>query len=224
MPNPFSFLPDSIVAVILLLAMGFGIGFLGLRLSARHGADVRAIWYLYFLAFISTGFVALWASQVGAIDSDGSFQGAAGKNLKMSLDLMLDLNADMLIMTTIAALVLGPQLGSYLVSGFLFGCAAPMLLIGRTFNIYIWSLAKSFVVVAGILQSMSLYGWTHNWLGWNGKGAGAMSMLSLMLIFFAFSVLHMYRDMSDEQAKITENNQFALVKERWNRFMTRRLK
>lgn len=222
MQELFHLLADAVLATLLLIAVGCGVGFIGWQLSARHGSDVRTIWYLYFLAVISTSIVGAWATRVGAIDAMGSFQGAMGENINKVLDLTLDLNTDMVIMTAIAGLVLGPQIGSYLVSGVFFGCAAPLVLVGRTFHLYIWSSAKSFVVTAGILQSLSLYGLLHNWKGWNAKGTASMSALSLMLIMLALSMLYLYRDIADQQVAEASNTKLARANAGFHRFMTRR--
>lgn len=179
----------ALVALIVL----FSISFLGLKLAKQNGGDIRAIWYFFSLAFISTGVAIIWASSVGAVDSQGSFQGDLGAALNKLLKFMLDLDADLKIFFSILSITLFPQFISYILSG-LFGCASAPLFVGESIRLFIWGVVKSFVVAAGIILSFSLYGYFNNWIGWDGKGATSMSSMSGLLLMESLFILYLYHD------------------------------
>jgi hypothetical protein len=177
----------------LALIIPIVIGYTGLKLADKNGTDVRVVWYVFSLAFIATCLAAAWASSVGAIDNHGVFQGELGAAVNALLNFMLDLDTDLKIFSTILALVLLPQITSYVLSG-LFGCASAPIFVGGAIRVYVWSVVKSFVVAAGIVLSVALYGYFNNWNGWSAKGAASMSSMSGFLLVLSFSMLYLYRD------------------------------
>jgi hypothetical protein len=168
----------------------------GTKLADHHGSDLRIVWYLFSLSSVCTFIAAVWASSVGAIDASGSFQGDWGKAIESLLKFMLDLDTDVKLFTAVLAVFVVPQMASYLLSG-LFGRASSPILIGRAFALFVWSIVKSFVVASGILLTVAIYGVACGWVGWNLKGAGSMSILSLMLLMLSFGCLFLYRDLGE---------------------------
>ena len=188
-----------------LLAVGFdliaalAIVLICNRLANRHGGDVRVVWYLFSLSVVCTLVAALWATDIGAIDAVGVFQGRWGAMINWLLKFMLDLETDLKIFAALLAIFVAPQMANYLLSG-LFGCASAPIFVGKAFGFFIWSVVKSFVVASGILSTVSIYGWAHGWMEWSVKGAVSMLLLSLMLLSMSFWILHVYRDVGGDEA------------------------
>lgn len=189
-------IPSEIQPLLIAVFVPFelmSIGYLGHKLADQNGADIRAVWYLFSLAFISTGVAIIWAGSIGAVDGQGSFQGDLGVVLNEFLKFMLDLNTDLNVFCTILATTLFPQFISYILSGF-FGCASAPLFVGGSIRFFIWGVVKSFVVAAGIILNFSVYGYFNNWIDWNGKGAAAMSSMSGLLLIQSLFILYLYHD------------------------------
>ncbi|MEF3073883.1 hypothetical protein V2P20_02480 [Methylobacter sp. Wu1] len=179
--------------IALALAMLIVIGYTGLKLAEENGTDVRVVWYLFSLASVATCIATAWASSVGAIDNQGVFQGELGAAVNAFLTFMLDLDTDLKIFSAILVMVLLPQIASYVLSG-LFGCASAPIFVGGAIRFFVWSIVKSFVVAAGIVLSIALYGYFNHWNGWNAKGTASMSSMSGLLLMLSFSMLYLYRD------------------------------
>ncbi len=180
--------------IAIALAIPSVIGYTGLKLADKNGTDVRVVWYLFSLAVVATCIAAVWASSVGAIDDKGVFQGELGAAVNALLKFMLDLDTDLKIFSAILAMVLLPQITSYGLSG-LFGCASAPIFVGGAIRFFVWGIVKSFVVAAGIVLSVALYGYFNSWNGWGAKGAASMSSLSGLLLMLSFSMLYLYRDL-----------------------------
>lgn len=181
------------IAFVVFAAV-FTIGYAGRQLASHHGSDIRVVWYLFSLALISTLLVAWWARSTGAIDAAGSFHGAAGAVIGKFLELMLDLQSDLKILGAMVALVIFPQFLSYVLSG-LFGCAVAPILIGATFRFFFWSVVKSFVITAGIVLVVAVYGWVLGWSGLSVRKATGLAGTGLLLLTMSFALLYIYRDL-----------------------------
>lgn len=189
----------ALVPMVLLV-----IGYSGFKLANEHGTDIRVVWYLFSLALVATGIAAAWACGVGAINNQGVFNGELGAIVNALLKFMLDLDTDLKIFSAILAIVVVPQIASYLLSG-LFGCASAPIFVGEAIRFFVWSIVKSFVVAAGIILSVAIYGYFNNWNGWNVKGAASMSSMSGLLLMLSFAMLYLYRDIHASVAKPTTN-------------------
>ena len=185
------------VSTVFIAAELGAIGWAGLKLAAHRATDVRIISYLFSLASASTCLGAIWAQNVGGVDSKGAFQGQLGSSINSFLKFMLDLDSDVKVFFTILALIVFPQFLSYLLAG-LFGCASAPVLVGRALSFFVWSLVKAFVTVAGIILTVALYGYAHSWIGWNLGGLVGMSILSFMLLLVAFFILSTYREIGND--------------------------
>jgi hypothetical protein len=148
---------------------------------------------------------------VGAIDADGVFQGNLGAAINTFLKFMLDLDTDLKVFSSIVAMILLPQIASYLLSG-LFGCASAPIFVGGAIRFFVWSIVKSFVVAAGIILSIALYGYFNNWNGWSAKGGASMLSMSGLLLMLSFSVLFLYRDVHDSVAPPPTNRPSKLLR------------
>lgn len=178
----------TIYAVLLIV-----IGFFGLNLANKNPTDVRIVWYLFSLTVVTTSIIAIWASSVGGIDNKGKFQGELGSVINSTLNFMLDLKTDFAVFFSISAIVLLPQIFSYVLSG-LFGCASAPIFVGRVIDFLIWSIVKSLVVASGMLLSIVSYGYFCEWSDWNIKSAGSVLIMSGLLLIVSFFALDAYRD------------------------------
>lgn len=162
------------------------------QLRRKHGSDIRVVWYFFALSLVATFGIAWQAADIGAINEHGAFQGSLGEIIKKLLDFMLNINADLKILIGIVLLIVLPQIISYVLSG-LAGCATTPLLIEGSLRFLIWGLVKSFVVCAGIILSLAVFGM---WKGWDAWWPGALALLytSALLVMLSFAVLLMYRE------------------------------
>ncbi len=169
------------------------IGFTGSELARNkegHTA-IRTIWYFFWLAFTATCITIFFASRIGAINNQGIFQGKMGANLNWLLSVMLNLNFDIYASLAILLIILIPQFGSYLFSG-IFGCASNPRYVSKSIFFFTWGFSKSFVVVAGIILSLTLFGYFEKWNGWSVKVAVSMSGLSVGLLMLSFLTFYFY--------------------------------
>jgi hypothetical protein len=215
-------IPFPAIAIILVTMSFLGIGYFKKQLAERHASDVRAIWYLFFLALIATVIAAEWGTSVGAIDEKGNFHGSLGAAINSLLKFMLKIDDDIRILCALLAMVLGPQIGSYLFSGIV-GCASAPVLVGRSLTIFTWSIAKSFVSASGVLMAISIYGEIKGWSGWDIKGATAMAGISLVLLLLSFYVLLTYREISDA-SNTTGSVRYENLRQRISAWMSRNVR
>ncbi|MDM0053825.1 hypothetical protein [Variovorax sp. J22R115] len=180
------------IAVALVGASVFLIAVLGLRLARRHPSDVRIVCYFFSLTVVLTVLVAMWANAAGAIDGDGTFHGRIGSVLNRLLRTLLDVDASLKLLGGLVGVVVLPQVASYVLGG-LFGCGTSPILVGRTLQFFVWSLAKSLVVASGMLMALAGLGAGAGWKGWSFTGAASMVSTGMVLSAMTFVVLHLYR-------------------------------
>ena len=180
-----------LLAVIFFIAILCSIYSIAILLSRKHGRDLRVVWYFFSLSLVITCGIVWWAINTGAIDEHGTFHGNAGDAIKKVLNIMLDLNADIQIFATIAAVITVPQLLSYVLSGFC-GCAALPLLIEESFRFFVWNLVKSFAVVSGILLPLALFGAWNHWGHRTWREAAFLIFVSETLILLSLSLSLFY--------------------------------
>jgi hypothetical protein len=174
----------------LALIIGF---YAAAKLRHKNGSDIRLVWYFFSLALTTTTGVTLWANHAGWIDEHGTFQGTLGTFIGKLLHVMLDLNTDMAIVASLAALVSVPQVLGYFLSG-LSGWATAPVLFKQSIAFVVWSAVKSFALAAGILFPLAILGSVMHWKGWDALGMTALLLLALAMISLAFSILAFYRD------------------------------
>lgn len=210
------------LAVQLLLCSGIvaveiaAIHFIGLKLAAEHGRDVRTIWYLFWLAVVCTSILALGAKFYGSIDETGHFQGQSGAWLQWGLGFALDLRADAMFFVGLFAIVALPQWLSWVFSGVWFGCAEESMFVGTAWTVMIWGLVKSWLVAAGVLFPAQVWGRILGWPGVNASSVADSIVLSTSLLFVAFLYLSIYRNL---WWQIEENHPKIM---RFRAFMKRR--
>jgi hypothetical protein len=87
--------------------------------------------------------------------------------------------------------------------------------VGKSIRVFIWSLVKSFVVAAGILQSVSIFGLYFHWKDWSFKGAVTMTSMSGLLLALGFLMLYFFHDIDDaidEPAKNPASKTLVVLK------------
>lgn len=183
----------TIWLVILYIFILFLFCCFALQLAKNWGSDVRLVSYLAALSGIVAYIVASIASDLGAIDTSGKFAGSMGKHLNALLHLVLDLSTDLKLVGAAVAIVLLPQLISYVVSG-LFGCAHKPLFTGLTLRVAFWLSVKPFVIVGGVMLALAAFGNIHNWAGMTLVKSAALGWLGLALIVVALVYIYFYRD------------------------------
>jgi len=186
---------DSYLQAAALLVVTIGIVvFTNGQLAPKHPRDIRVVWYLFALAATISLVLAQWANSYGAIDSAGNFQGTAGSVLSFLLKASLDLQSSVVFCLAIVAVVVVPQVISYLLSG-LSGCAAAPIFIGGSVSFFAWGLIKSLAVASGVALVIPLYAYLNRWSNATGDQALGMVLLSAMLVSLAFVALFIYRGM-----------------------------
>jgi hypothetical protein len=180
-------------ATVFLICNIVIIAFMNDQLSRKHPSDVRVVWYLFALAATVSFFLAHWANGYGAIDNTGNFHGRAGSVLNFLLKASLDLQASIDFCLAIVAIVLIPQAVSYVLSG-LSGSAAAPIFVGGSVTFFAWGLIKSLAVASGVGLMIPLYSYLHQWSNVTINQLLAMTLVSAMLLAFAFAVLVIYRE------------------------------
>lgn len=195
-PSGISFFALAFAFTLTLLT----IFFVTKKISPSHGSDIRIIWYFFWLSFTCTLLIAFWATNRGAIDTKGSFNGEAGYYLSKLLNGVLDLKSAVMLYIAIVGLVIIPQALSWISSG-LSGYASAPIWVNPILQFLFWGILKSFVVAAGVVSATVMYGALK---GWNEFDKITIcyqltSVLGLITVSFAF--LYLYRDVRGVYAK-----------------------
>lgn len=159
-------------------------------LRREHGSDIRIVWYFFWLSSVITFEVALFALKKHAMTENGTFQGDKGKLLHDALHYLFDINNDFKMLACIVAIIVVPQLLSYMLNG-ICGCASNPIAIGESFSFLVWSLVKTLATCAGIICALNIFLWTH-WASFDWNGAFGLIFTSVGFIFFAFIILIEY--------------------------------
>lgn len=179
-------------ATVLIATELLVIWLIGLRLAVNRPADIRITCYFLSLASLASLAGAVWAHAAGWIDGGGSFQGRSGAAINSFLKFMLDVSFDVYVLITILVLIVLPQCLSYVLAG-IFGCASSPIFVGKALSFFVWGIVKSFVVAAGVLLAIALYGYANSWRGWTLRGAVSMLTFSMTILCEAFAILSIYR-------------------------------
>jgi len=183
------FLHWTVVAPCLLLLLLVAIHCICKDLIPRHVDYVRHVWYFYFLIAVLTVLVGMFCIHIDVIDAEGRAHGLAGDVLNKLLEFVFALKEDLMLGGGAVALILGPQVASYLFSGVLSGCAVRPKYTGAVFKFVTLSFAKSFTTAAGVMLGLGTLGWGVGWTGMAGKQAATEFLLSGFLLLLAFHIL-----------------------------------
>lgn len=172
----------------------------GRKLADKHGSDIRIVFYLFSLGAVVTLLVALWGAAMGAVDAHGDFHGQLGSVLKGMQAFSTDVLGEFCFLAGLVALITVPQLATYLLSA-PFQVATSPRYVGFASRTFIWGMVKSFVVAAGVLEAIALYG---HFAGWsNGvRDWKTLALIAVLLVLacpgVSLMLLWMYRDATVE--------------------------
>ncbi|WP_419709193.1 hypothetical protein [Pseudomonas sp. NFX224] len=170
----------AIGTIVLILAVRF--------LSRRHPGDVRTLWYFFSLSHVISLILFLWGLSSRAFENE-SYVGPVGSFLKLLLDETENLEFNLLLMSSVVAIIVLPQLLSYILSA-VSGCASEFWLFRAVIPFLVWGLIKFFAISAGIWFTFAVSDYCLGiYLGRKGMGIPfAFENLAI-----SFSILVIYR-------------------------------
>jgi hypothetical protein len=198
----------SAVGETIGLAIGFigltsavFVGFLGLRNT--YPAGVRVISYIFSLAFWATLVIVQALIELKQIGPSGAPLTRLGAFvLTKSMPFLFDIKSDFYVVTGMTAVVILPQLSSYLFCG-IYGCALAPIWIAGSIDLVFLGMAKAFSVAAGVFTSFTLFfgilrKWPLSFGFWNlGSSAftakvpdasDVLQAYAIVIFFMIFSV------------------------------------
>lgn len=195
--------PWLIATFKISLALGsiLAIAFMGRRLAPRHGSDIRLLGYFFWLTVVLTVFIAFWAQDSGAIDTQGRAQNRVGGWIVALLGMVLDVDGALYLFGAILALVVLPQWLNYLCFSGPFGCASAPILAGPAVGFFVISMAKTMVVAAAVLMTLAVYGWTGHLGPWSIQAFTDAAAFGLASLALAFQIVYLYRDAHAEWSR-----------------------
>jgi hypothetical protein len=167
--------------------------------------------------------LTIWAGKTGAIDAQGKFHGSTGNALSFLLTSSLDLQSSLLLSLAIVALIIIPQVLTYIFSG-LAGCASAPMFVEGSLTFLVWGFVKSVAVAAGVMAIVPAYSWITGWATWSPDKMLAMSLSALMLLAIAFIVLIGYRGLPLIPEVVIQNLPLGLRQrfQQWHQWMSRK--
>ncbi|MDR6676858.1 hypothetical protein [Pseudomonas oryzihabitans] len=175
-----------IVSLIILLISG-----ISYQLSKNNGSDIRIVWYFFSLTTLISFGIAWTAISIGAI-KDGKFFGYYGDLISELITIMLDIKKDFIIVTSIASLIIVPQLSCYVLSG-LSGNAKPPRLIQESLSFVVWSFIKTLVIGSAIISSLGIM-IMLGYLSEPKKLAIELIAIGLYSLLLAYGMIAIYRE------------------------------
>ena len=120
-----------------------------------HAQHVHTLWYVFSLTLccVSVLFAYIYASATSIQSS--LLGGWTGKLAVLFMGASMDVREELYILGTVAALLIAPQVLSYVLSG-VFGCGSPPVLVATISRIVTWMLIKFFCILSGILVAQSI--------------------------------------------------------------------
>lgn len=166
-----------------------------------NGSDVRVIWYFYFLSICITLVLAKVSRSSGAIDKNGEFHGEIGRVLGLLLKSALGIDGSVKFAVAIVFILVAPQIFSYIFSG-INGFGKKPLFVKEIFSGFVWWVAKTLVVAAGVVFVVAFYAYFDEWKNWSRDKAIANVFLSTFVLSLSFCLIGLYRTPLDGGEKI----------------------
>jgi hypothetical protein len=173
--------------VVLLAAVG-ALWLIISQLRGKYATAVHVVWYLFSLSICLTYIGLRWAQRSGAVDATGIPKNEAGKALVGALNFFPDLPSEFYGLLALVTLIVAPQILSYLLSG-AFGSASRPRLVAHCVSFFSWGMAKSSAVAAGVLLTLSLFGISNGWHGFDATLSTKYTCFAAMLLVVAFVAL-----------------------------------
>ncbi len=181
------------------------------QLTNGHDGDVRVIWYFFSLTIVVSLLIGLWAVSYGSIDGEGNFQGDSGGFLFKLISGSLDVNLSLLIVICIFAVLILPQLLSYVLSG-IFGVASTIAFFSESYSFVVWWIAKTFIVASGVMLVVPVFAMVHSWDEFTLNVICFWFMLSIYLCLASFMLLFFYRKGYEFLNKVINKTPECIVK------------
>lgn len=157
------------------------------QLVPAHSSAVNMLWYFFSLAAVLTVLIKSVASANHWIDAQGVATGKIGQFILGLSEEALNIKTDLFLALGIPAIVIAPQLLSYVLSGF-WGCASPPKWLWAMARMFFYGMAKSFIVAGGVLVPLAWFAY-----GWGQitslQDFAAIETVAFMLTVFAFLFL-----------------------------------
>jgi hypothetical protein len=121
-----------------------------------HPHHVHTLWYVFSLTLCSVSVLFFYIYKNALAIQGTPLSGMPGTIAVMFMNASMDVREELYILMTLAALLILPQILSYLISG-IFGCGSQPVLVSTVSRIATWSLIKFFCVLSGILAAQSIF-------------------------------------------------------------------
>jgi hypothetical protein len=183
-----------------------------------HPNHVHTLWYIFSLTLCSVSALFAYIYANARSISTTWLGGTLGTLATMFMNMSMDVRGEMYVLAVVTALLIFPQIMSYLVSG-IFGCGSPPILVSKASTFMTWSLIKFFCVLAGILAAQSIAALYARPL-LNPKDALPKLVEATVAIALSFSIIVLYYRLERLHAFLIRR-----LRSRWFdafcRFMTR---
>lgn len=126
-------------------------------MSRKHPGEVYLVWYIHALFLLLFTVLELFAQREGnslTAICRPSFEDTC----KAIHEALTNFNGEIKLVSSAVAVIIGPQLLTYVVSGF-FGCASTPLFIWTSMKLGMWSVIKFLAGLGGILIAQPLAAW-----------------------------------------------------------------
>jgi hypothetical protein len=172
------------------------IGHSGLRIRTKEPSDIRIIFFFFSFAMVATTLLAFTATNIGAINEVGQFQGKYGDFFRIALHEAIAINTGVYIFAGISVLITVPQLLNYFFSG-LFGVGSIPVYTKQSIALLILGIVKGSAVAAGTLIAIAFYGHCNEWYGLELENTVSMCGFAFIMLMLSFVTALQYRDATD---------------------------
>jgi hypothetical protein len=182
----FSPVTLSFMGLVFVVALCLSI----LAVRRDHPDHVHALWYVFSLTFCAMSVLFFYIYEHSRAIQSTPLGGMTGTIAVTFMKASMDVREEIYILLTAGALLILPQILSYLISG-IFGCGSPPILVSTVSRVVTWSLIKFFCVLSGMLAAQStlaLYGEPYLRL----KDAPVKFVEALLMICLSFLIMSMY--------------------------------
>lgn len=182
----FSPVTLSLLGVVFVTALCLSI----LAVRRDHPDHVHTLWYVFSLTLCSVSVLFFYIYENSRAIQSTPLGGMAGTIAVTFMKASMDVREEIYILLTAGALLILPQILSYLISG-IFGCGSPPILVSTVSRLVSWSLIKFFCVLSGILAAqsiLSLYGQPYLL----PKDAPVKLVEALLMICLSFLLMTIY--------------------------------
>jgi hypothetical protein len=183
-----------------------------------HPHHVHTLWYVFSLTLCAVSVLFFYIYENARSIRSTPLSGLPGRVAVMLMNASMDVREELYILATFSALLILPQILSYLISG-IFGCGSPPVLVSTISRIVTWSLIKFFCVLSGILAAQSIFALYGNpYL--SPKDAPIKLVEALLMIALSFLIMALYYKTEVLYASIAKHLRLKWF-DAFARFMTR---